>query len=65
MFDMVPSVALDLLASTSKCCNTGYITIFDKKEVNVYDGVEGQRKVAKDYVNRNLSTYKLRSYVRS
>ena len=27
--------------------------------------VEGQRKGANDYVNRNLSTYELRLYVRS
>ena len=28
-------------------------------------GVEGQRKEANGYANRNLSTYKLRSYVHS
>ena len=36
-FDMVPDVTLDCLASTSKMCDAGYFTVFDGKEVRIYD----------------------------
>ena len=36
-FDMVPDVTLDCLASTSKMCDAGYLTVFDGEEVRIYD----------------------------
>ena len=37
IFDMVPDVTLDCLASTSKMCDAGYFTVFDGKEVQIYE----------------------------
>ena len=36
-FNIVPGVVADLLVSTSKFCDAGYVTIFDKDEVNIYN----------------------------
>ena len=37
IFDMVPDITLDPLASTSKMCDAGYFSIFDEEEVRIYD----------------------------
>ena len=36
-FDMVPTIVLDSLASTSKFGNTRQVTVFDKDELNIYN----------------------------
>ena len=36
--DMVPTLANQSLISSSKSFDTGYISIYDNKEVNIYDG---------------------------
>ena len=36
-YDMVPDITLDSLASTSKMCDAGYFSVFDKEEVRIYD----------------------------
>ena len=36
--DMVPGLVDSSLLSTSKLAREGYITVYDRKEVNLYDG---------------------------
>ena len=36
-FHMVPDVTLDCLLSSGKVCDTGYVKVFDSKEVRIYD----------------------------
>ena len=36
--DMVPELAENTLISTGKFADANYISVYDKKEVNVYDG---------------------------
>ena len=36
-YDMVPDITLDPLASTSKMCDAGYLSVFDEEEVRIYD----------------------------
>ena len=33
----MPGIMQDSLTSTSKFANAGYITVFEKEEVNIYD----------------------------
>ena len=36
-YNMVPDIALDSLARTSKMCDAGYFSVFNREEVRIYD----------------------------
>ena len=36
-WDIVPGITQNLLASTGKFANAGYITVLNKEEANIYD----------------------------
>ena len=39
-----------MLPSTSNFANAGYITVFDKKEVNIYDASNTKKTVTRDAI---------------
>ena len=45
--DVVPGITEDSLVSTSKIADAGYITIFDDKEVTIYNASNTQITVTR------------------
>jgi len=49
---IVPSIETHFLLSTAKFAKAGYITVFDKEEVNIYDAQNTTLKVSKRAIVR-------------
>ncbi len=44
---IIPSIQSNSLLSTAKFAKAGYITVFDNKEVNIYDAHDTTSKVSR------------------
>lgn len=50
--ELVPAMKQDMLISVGKFADAGYVTIFDGKEVNIYDGLRANLKIHKEAVDK-------------
>jgi hypothetical protein len=50
---IVPTIDTNLLLSTAKYATVGYITVFDDKEVNIYDATNAEVNVRREAIMRS------------